>query len=138
MLNKLNITIALITSIFILNTNIIFADIPGAIKDLNTISNQLNTFIDSQLYKGGNCNCDKDIQSITSYTKSAYNRITNFYDREKDQIAREKYSRALSSISLYNSALENLILFNSTNRIKYLRELITLTRYGDLILETLK
>ncbi|CEH33479.1 hypothetical protein [Romboutsia lituseburensis] len=122
---------------FILCTNIVFADVKGSIKDIDSISNSLNTIFLSIL-KGDNYeNVKKDMQFIQSQINQEKKDILNKIDGT-ESTEKINYLALISVLNYYEiSMLEVKDYYDKNDNQSYIRAVSSFNE-GDTIFEIIK
>lgn len=131
MTNKI---IAIILVIFIFNINIVEAK--ENIKDLNIISNNIETLIDATLESNVDIKTwDKDYNYEKDIIESLYNNIYNPYKKTSNNNEKLKLSKELSVLTMYLSSIEALNSYINNKNIEDLKFSIRTKKNADSLLE---
>lgn len=136
-MTKLKSTIILFALFFAISGTEVYAQ--EDTQDLRNISNQLQVTINLMMNKGNtDYDFDKEIRSITSLLNYTFDKILKEYSAEKDQQDRLDYSELLTIASVFNTATENLKMYNTTKDVKYLQKAISYKIVGENLLQVVK
>lgn len=130
---KLKGTIILFALFFAISGTEVYAQ--ENVDDLKNISNQLQVTINLMVNKGNaDYDYNKEIRTVTSALNYTFDRILKEYSAEKDQQDRLDYSELLTIASVFNTATENLKMYNTTKDPKFLQKAISYKVIGDNLL----